>query len=267
MGFHIYIALYEVHSPVVFTGQIVGATKTGYVFATPVYLHNYPLMYAFMERPSEAFYVESAKHLKGKTVEYSSVKAWIAAMKRGEPGGWIYAYPPAPLRVSTTYIHTTMLADQHYLDVRGKPKTYAPRNQNYVALAPGTTYCGLVLSPEPLKGPRGRLGGVLRYLSIGVKRLGILKAELFEADVVERLEARMAVSTVPVNEGDARELGFTWLTYRLLWEHKPGGPHRRISLAVGPGMSVVAPRDASARRRLAQRRLPCTRMIAPIPSR
>lgn len=248
---HLYIAKMEVHSPIIFTGNIVGGTKTGFIFSTPAYLHNYPLMYALMERPAEAAFVESGKTLTVKALKYKSLSEWVRMAARGDDGEWVYAYPPLPVRVKRVLIHTTMLADQYYYDVRGRLKTYAPRNQNYVAIAPGSEYCGLVISPRRL--PRKA------YISIGVKRLGILKLSLYEASVTGRSEG-LALSTIPINEGDMDAMGVRGLSYKLLWEFPPGGPRRRVSTAMGHGLSVIEPDEDGSRLRGA-----CRRIIAPLP--
>jgi len=204
-----YAAIATVHSPLIFTSYIVGSSKTGYLFATSPYIHNYPLLYALNERPAEAAYIVTSKHLsKDRPLEYRLARQVVEALARGERPPAPYPYPLQPLRVDYVTIHTTMLTDQYYFDIRAKPKTIAPRNQNYVAIKPGSRFYSLILSPTPLP---SRV-----YVSIGVKRLGILRVDLYEMEPVERLEGE-AVSTVLVNEGDARLFGYEGV-YTLVFE-------------------------------------------------
>jgi len=204
-----YAAIATVHSPIIFTSYIVGSSKTGYLFATSPYIHNYPLLYALNERPAEAAYVITSKHLsRDKQLEYRLAREVVEALARGKRPPAPYPYPLQPLRVDYVTIHTTMLADQYYFDIRSKPKTIAPRNQNYVALKPGSRLYTLIVSPTPLP-PR-------LYASIGVKRLGILRLDLYEMEPVERLDGE-AISTVLVNEGDTARFGYDG-DYTLVFE-------------------------------------------------
>jgi len=229
-----YAVIATVHSPLIFTSYTVGSSKTGYLFATSPYIHNYPLLYAISERPAEAAYVVTSKHLsKDRRLEYRLARQVVEALARGENPPAAYPYPLQPITVDYVTIHTTMLTDQYYFDVRAKPKTIAPRNQNYVAIKPGSRFYGLIVSPTPLP-PR-------LYVSIGVKRLGILRLDLYEMEPVEKLEGE-AVSTVLVNEGDTRLFGYEG-SYTLVFETRtrPSWNPRasRIAVLTAPGLSKL----------------------------
>ncbi|MEB3844794.1 MAG: hypothetical protein LRS48_03830 [Desulfurococcales archaeon] len=264
-----YIALATVQAPVVFTSTVSGSSEIGFLYTTSPYIHNYPVMYSLMDRPSEAAFVVSSKQFKAKTysgLEYKSIRRVVEALARGEEPEAPYAYPLLPVKVGYVTFHTTMLADSHYIDIRGKPKTYAPRNQNYVAIAPGSRFLTLILSPQPLPSHM--------YGSIGLKRLGILRFDLCRARVSSGGE--WEYSNLLVNEGDMRLLGFENGEYILVYETRtrpswnPGG--NRISWYAGPGQYVLEPeRDKRCARVLRKARRygegGRERWVAPLPPR
>ncbi len=205
-----YAANATVHGPLIYTSYIVGSSKTGYLYATSPYIHNYPLIYGISERPSEASYIVTSKHVQGRPLEYRLVREVVESLARGDTPPAPYVFPLQPVHVDYVTIHTTMLADQYYFDVRAKPKTVAPRNQNYIAIKPGSRFRTFIVSPRPLPS--------MLYLSVGVKRLGIIQLRLCEYRPVERME-REAFSTILVNEGDTRLFGYDG-DYTLVYESR-----------------------------------------------
>lgn len=232
----VYLAAAKVHSPLIFTSYVSGSTSTGYLLATSPYIHNYALMYAIMDRPAEASFVVSSRHLAG-ALEYKTIKEVVSSLAEGRAPRYPYTYPMAPVKVNYVTIHTTMLTDQYYFDVRGRPKSVAPRNQNYIAVAPGSTFYTVILSPNPLP---WRI-----YASMGVKRLGIIRIDLCELKVEGRLEEE-AMATVLVNEGDTRRFGYNGM-YSLVSEArtKPSWntAASRIAWLTARGLYRARPRD------------------------
>ena len=183
-----------------------GGSMGSYISTSP-YVHNYPVMYGLMGKPSEAYFVIPSLHeayytdrkAGGQGLSYTSVKRMIEDFVSGKDGAF-YAFPLLPTSFTVSSFLLSAEAWSYVVPTRGGLKNVFPRLTSYSAIMPGSKFTTFIAVNGDARLPR--------YIRIGKKRWGLFKVE-YEEVRVERVERRRdAVSSIPVNFLDSQRFGF-----------------------------------------------------------
>ncbi len=210
----------ELHGVLLFSSRVypAGGRARGVAEETAPIIHNYPLIYAFNGVPVESYGVVPCLHYAsygamktpaGGRLEYPLVEEAVRCLAAPglEPRCPIYAYPAAPLRLSSVKLFFSARTDS-YGEYRGKLKTVFPRTVTHIGFGPGSQFEAFIVSAEPLPS--------VVYSRLGMKRLGSFRAVLEEARVVGRVGD--GYSSHPVNIGDVETWGARLLDRVVLFE-------------------------------------------------
>jgi len=201
----VYIADMELHGVLLFaTEQRPSLSEEGGpVIVTGHFIHNYPLIYGLLGKNVEVYTVIpslhflSYEHLKNtkfapklaqEPLRYTTAEEQLKNMATG--GEFVYAFPAFPLRVTTKKFFM-QAQGSGYAEARGALKTVYPRLEHYVAIVPPSLFRTIILAHK-MELP------ATMYIRIGMKRMGLFKLHIREAEVVTRVE-KPSWSTVPVN--------------------------------------------------------------------
>ena len=212
------------------------AEPGGAVITTSHFIHNYPLIYGFNNRPVEAYTVIPSLHflsyeklgksrfapkLAREPLKYTFVEEQIRRLLRGEPA--IYVFPAYPERV---FVRKFFMAAKGfgYAEFRGRLKTVYPRLEHYVAITPPSRFKTVVLSTVELP--------PVLYIRIGMKRMGLFRARLHKAKIIGRVE-EYAWTSVPVNLYDVGLFGYTIYDAVKLREKRSKPPEKPLSSVIG----------------------------------
>ncbi len=184
------IAYLEVHGLLVFSKiqeSIKESTLSpGPMIRTHPFIHNYPLIYGFLGYSSET--------IMEKT-DPPSYRVVSEAIREG-----FYVYPAEPIHVSYTRIFLSPTPETLAIPEKAKPRLVHPLQVHYYAVGPGSLYKTIIIH-DPQK-------PLPRYIRIGKKRWGIIKARIIRPDkIVEAGPLYKGYSTIPVNIGDMKEMG------------------------------------------------------------
>ena len=187
--------------------MITAGSSMGSYISTSPYVHNYPIMYGLMGKPSEAYFVFPSLHYadyesrggKGRGLRYTSVKKMIGDFKDGK-GGSFYAFPLVPKRFTVSSFLLSAESWSYVLPVRKPTKNVFPRLTSYSAIMPGSEFTTYLAVNGDVKLPE--------YVRIGKKRWGLFKVGYSEVKV-EKVERRKdELSSIPVNYLDSQFFGF-----------------------------------------------------------
>lgn len=242
----VYIAKLELQGVLLFaTEQRPSlAEEGGAVISTGQFIHNYPLIYGFLGKSVEAYAVIPSLHfmtyeeisrsrfrptLARKPLQYTSVEEQVESFASGRrrDGGSLYVFPAYPLRVAVRKLFMAAKGSG-YAEIRGRLKTVYPRLVHYVALVPPSTFSTVVLA-YGVELPR------TLYVRVGMKRMGLFRVTLSEAEVEGRIrEPRW--TTLPVNLHDLRLFGYSAIDFLKVLETRSKSPKKPDASVVGYAM-------------------------------
>lgn len=217
----VYVADMELHGVLIFSAEQRPslAEEGGAVISSSHFIHNYPLIYGFAQRPVESYAVIPSLHylsyeelkefkftpgLARSPLHYGFIEEHIQGFLEGSGG--TYVFPAFPLRVEVKKLFMAAKGTG-YAEFRGALKTVFPRLVHYVAIVPPSLFRSVVVTrnvvlPETM------------YIRIGMKRMGVMKVKLRRADVVGRISS-VTWSTIPVNLYDT-EMYFKYVVEDFL---------------------------------------------------
>jgi len=239
MPLNIYVADMELQGVLLFSSEQRPALASpgGAVITTSPFIHNYPLIYGFYNKPVEAYTVIPSLHfLSYKSLKESRfVPKKLAKMplkymfveqkiKRFLEGGRaLYVFPAYPLKITRKKFF--MAAKGYgYVEFRGRLKTVYPRLEQYVAIVPPSRFRTVVLSNFELPSTI--------YIRIGMKRMGLFKVQLKKANILRRVE-EYAWTSVPVNLHDVGLFGYTVFNVLKLLEKYSKPQDKPLSAVIG----------------------------------
>ena len=190
---------------------------SGSYISTSPYVHNYPVMYGLMGKPSEAYFVIPSLHeayytdrkAGGQGLRYTSVKRMIEDFASGKEGAF-YAFPLIPKSFNVSSFLFSAESWSYVIPTRGGLKNVFPRLTSYSAIMLGSKFTTFIAVNGDARLPR--------YIRIGKKRWGLFKVD-YEEVHIERVERRRdAVSSIPVNRQDAQTFGFRTKSFTKILE-------------------------------------------------
>ncbi|MCS7139559.1 MAG: hypothetical protein N3F04_07355 [Candidatus Nezhaarchaeota archaeon] len=188
------------------------AEEGGALISTSSFIHNYPLIYGLAGRCVEAYTVIPSLHflsyqelgggsfspkLAREPLHYGFVEEQLKNLLEGRE--CMYAFPASPRRVVPKKFFM-QAKGSGYAEFRGALKTNYPRLEHYVALVPPSSFKTLVVTID-VKLPK------VMYMRIGMKRMGLFKVRLSEAEVLD-VKKETSWSTMPVNIYDVGLFGY-----------------------------------------------------------
>ena len=194
----IYVADLELHGVLIFsTEQRPSLTEEGgAVISTGHFIHNYPLIYGFANKNVEAYTIISSLHHR-QGLHYGSVEEQLKRLLEGDES--IYVYPAFPLKVTTRKFFMTAKGTG-YAEFRGALKTVFPRLEHYVTIVPPSRFRTIILA-QGIELPKQV------YIRIGMKRMGLFKVILSEAEIIKQINIT-TWSNIPVNLYDIGLFGY-----------------------------------------------------------
>jgi len=210
----VYVAELELHGVLLFTTEQRPslASEGGAMMTTGHYIHNYPLIYGFANRAIESYAVIPSLHflsyrdlekskfkpkLAKEPLHYGFVEEQIKKLLEGREA--IYAYPAFPVKITPKKFF--MQAKGYgYVEFRGALKTVYPRLEHYIALVPPTKFKTIIVTSNIVL-PR------TLYIRIGMKRMGLFKVYLREAEIHEQT-TKYPWTSIPVNLHDTELFGY-----------------------------------------------------------
>jgi len=112
-----------------------------------------------------------------------------------------------------------------YVEVRGALKTVYPRLEHYIALIPPSKFRTVILTND-FELPR------TMYIRIGMKRMGLFKIELREAEIYSRIE-EPRWTNIPVNLYDVSLFGYDPLDVMKIMETRSKPPNKFSASVIG----------------------------------
>lgn len=242
----VYTARLELHGVLLFaTEQRPSlAEEGGAVISTGQFIHNYPLIYGLLGKSVEAYAVIPSLHfmayeemaeskfrpkLAKGPLRYTSIEEQLESIVAGRQGGCdgVYVFPAYPLKVVARKFFMSAKGSG-YAEFRGRLKTVYPRLVHYIALVPPSEFLTVVLTCG-IELPR------TLYVRIGMKRMGLLKAFLDEAELIGRVkEPRW--TTIPVNLHDTKLFGYDVLDFIKILETRSRPPEKPEASIIGYAM-------------------------------
>jgi len=201
----VYVADMELHGVLLFaTEQRPSLSEEGGpVIVTGHFIHNYPIIYGLLGKNVEAYAAIPSLHFLSyeglresgftpkaarEPLHYGTIEEQLKNLLEGKAS--IYAFPAFPLRITTKKFFM-QAQGSGYAEARGALKIVYPRLEHYVALVPPSKFRTVVLAYGI------DLPGTV-YIRIGMKRMGLFKLYLREADIVKKVES-LNWSSIPVN--------------------------------------------------------------------
>jgi len=235
----VYVADLELHGVLLFaTEQRPSLSEEGGpLIVTGHIIHNYPLIYGLLGRNVEAYAVIPALHflyyehlresrfapkIAREPLHYGTVEEQLKNLVA--KGRALYAFPAFPLKVTTKKFFM-QAQGSGYAEARGALKVVYPRLEHYVAIIPPSSFRTVVLTHNV------ELPAVL-YIRIGMKRMGLFKVYLREANIVRKVD-RSSRSTIPVNLYDATVFGYAIEDAVKLLETRSKPPSKALSSIIG----------------------------------
>ena len=155
-------------------------------------------------------------------LHYGFIEAQLRKFLEGREG--VYAFPAIPQRITPKKFFM-QAKGSGYAEFRGALKTVYPRLEHYVALIPPTKFKTVVLVSDV------RLPQAL-YLRIGMKRMGLFKVYLREAEIYKRVKEPLWTS-IPVNLHDAGLFGYTFIDVMKVMETRSKIPGKPLASVIG----------------------------------
>lgn len=254
----VYIADLHLHGVLLFaTEQRPSlAEEGGAIITTGHYIHNYPLIYGIAGVNVESYAVipslhftfyesEKIQDLKPRIartpLRYGFVEEQIEGLLEGRDS--IYVFPAYPIKVSIKKFFMQAKGTS-YAEFRGRLKTVYPRLVHYVAIVPPSEFKSIVLTSN-VEMPREL------YMRIGMKRMGLFKVYLREAEISGRIED-LAWSSVPVNIYDVSLFGYSPIEIIKVMETRSKPPSKPSTSVIGyiraRGLFLVEPTKKKLRR-------------------
>lgn len=254
----VYIADLQLHGVLLFaTEQRPSlAEEGGAIITTGHYIHNYPLIYGIAGVNVESYAVIPSLHftfyesekmqaLKPRIartpLRYGFVEKQIERLLEGRDS--IYVFPAYPTKVSIKKFFMQAKGTS-YAEFRGRLKTIYPRLVHYVAIVPPSEFRSIVLTSN-VEMPREL------YMRIGMKRMGLFKVYLREAEISGRIED-LAWSSVPVNIYDVSLFGYSPIESIKVMETRSKPPSKPSTSVIGyiraRGLFLVEPTKKKLRR-------------------
>lgn len=242
----IYIARLELHGVLLFASEQRPSLSEegGAVISASQFIHNYPLIYGLLHRSAEAYAVIPSLHfmtydelssskfrsaLAREPLRYTSVEEQLRALVEGcrRDGGCVYSFPAYPLRVTMRKFFMAAKGSG-YADFRGRLKTVYPRLVHYVAIVPPSEFSTVVLT-YGIELPK------TMYVRIGMKRMGLFKVTLSEAEVTSRV-SELGWTTIPVNLYDLKLFGYDVVDFLKVLETRSKPPKKPDASVIGYAM-------------------------------
>lgn len=213
------------------------AEEGGAIISTGHYIHNYPLIYGLTGRSAEAYTVISSLHflsyqdlkkspfkpkLAKKPLHYGFVEEQLRNLLEGRKS--IYAFPAFPQKITPRKFFM-QAKGSGYAEFRGALKTVYPRLEHYVALVPPSTFKTVILAND-IELPR------VLYLRIGMKRMGLFKVFLREAEITGLVKG-LVWTDVPVNLHDVGLFGYNPLDTIKVLETRSKPVGRPLASMIG----------------------------------
>lgn len=213
------------------------ADEGGPAIVTGHFIHNYPLIYGLLGRNVEAYAVIPSlhfltyQHLKESSfapkiarelLHYGAIEEQLRNLLAG--GEAIYAFPAFPLRVTPKKFFM-QAQGSGYAEVRGALKVVYPRLEHYIALVPPSEFRTIILAKS------GELPRVM-YIRIGMKRMGLFKVHLREAEIQGRIE-ELRWSNIPVNLHDVSLFGYNPLDVMKVMETRSKPSAKLLASVIG----------------------------------
>ncbi|RLE92146.1 MAG: type I-D CRISPR-associated protein Csc1 [Thermoprotei archaeon] len=213
------------------------AEEGGAIITTGHYIHNYPLIYGLAGRSIEAYAVIPSLHflsyqdlekspfkpkLAKESLHYGFIEVQLKNLLSGRES--IYVFPAFPQRVTPKKFFM-QAKGSGYAEFRGALKTVYPRLVHYVALIPPTDFKTIVLANN-IELPR------VLYMRIGMKRMGLFKVRLKEAEIHKKIEDPVWTN-VPVNLYDIGLFGYTPIDVMKVMETRSKAPNKLLASTIG----------------------------------
>ena len=209
----LYRASFKLHGILIFSSEIrpmitAGEAMGSYISPSP-YIHNYPVMYGLLGKPSETYFVFPSLHYLDyeermsraptrRGLQYTSIKKLLEDFKNGRDS--FYVFPLAPTRLVVSSFLLSAESWSYVIPTRSPTKNVFPRLTSYTAFMPGSEFETYVVIQGSIKPPR--------WVRIGKKRWGIFRVDYDEVRVEEVRVERNRVTSIPINYNDARFFGF-----------------------------------------------------------
>lgn len=155
-GLKIYMVKFVVHGYLWFH-SVATPTSIGWIHQVVPVIHNYPLILGILGYPVEETYANRLSEPK-----YMRTRYLIQAER-------LYVYPAIVKKLITRRIQFTGIGDG-YASIRGKTRLSYPERGFNTVLLPGSELVSFVITEKGI-------GSLPRYVRIGSKRFGLLKAK------------------------------------------------------------------------------------------
>lgn len=236
---NIYVADMRLHGVLLFaTEQRPSlAEEGGAIITTGHYIHNYSLIYSFNNRDAESYTVIPSLHflsyhelaksgfkpkLAKENLHYGFVEEKLRKLLENKES--IYVFPAFPVKVTPKKFF--MQAKGYgYAEFRGALKTNYPRLEHYIALTPLTEFKTLVITND-INLPK------TLYVRLGMKRMGLFKVYLKEAEIREQIKEPMWTN-VPVNLYDVELFGYIPIDVMKIMETHSKPPNKPLTSIIG----------------------------------
>ena len=234
-----YIADMELHGILLFaTEQRPSlAEEGGAIITTGHYIHNYSLIYGLMGKSTEAYAVIPSLHflsyqhlektpfkpkIAKEPLHYGSIETQLKNLLNGKES--IYVFPAFPRKVTPKKFFM-QAQGSGYAEFRGALKTVYPRLVHYVALVPPSEFKTIILTND-IELPR------IVYIRIGMKRMGLFKIYLREAEIREKIED-LRWTNIPVNLYDVSLFGYNPIDVMKVMETRSKAPNKLLASTIG----------------------------------
>ena len=236
----VYIADLELHGVLLFaTEQRPSlAEEGGAIITTGHYIHNYPLMYGMGNKNVEAYAVIPSLHflsyqdldrskfrpeLAKEPLHYGFIEMQLKRLLSGKEKSF-YVFPAFPQKVTSKKFFM-QAKGSGYAEFRGALKTNYPRLVHYVALIPPTKFKTVVITNDI------ELSRTL-YIRIGMKRMGLFKVYLKEAEICRKI-GEPSWTSIPVNLYDVELFGYVPMDAIKIMETRSKTPNKPLASVIG----------------------------------